>query len=48
MLGTARDWPVLNDMDARGDYPEVVWEYAAAVAAGEVAEGHREGLGCLG
>jgi hypothetical protein len=46
VLGTARDWPVLNQMNAQGDYPEVVWEYADDVAAGQVPEGYRGGLGC--
>jgi hypothetical protein len=39
-------WEFLHDMDARGDYPEVVWEISAEVVAGQVPEGYREGLGC--
>ena len=27
-MGTSRQWPVLKEMDAEGDYSEVVWEYA--------------------
>ena len=46
VLGTSRQWPVLKQMDADGDYPEVVWEYAGQVGAGKVPEGYREGLGC--
>jgi hypothetical protein len=46
VLGTSRDWPVLNDMNASGDYPETIWEYADDVAAGQVPEGYRDGLGC--
>lgn len=46
VLGTSRDWPVLVEMNERGDYPEVIWELADQVAAGEVPEGYREGLGC--
>jgi hypothetical protein len=46
VLGTARDWPVLDEMNDRGDYPEVIWDYADQVAAGKVPEGYREGLGC--
>ena len=46
VLGTSRDWPILQEMDADGDYPEVVWDYADEVAAGQVPEGYREGLGC--
>jgi hypothetical protein len=48
VLGTSRQWPVLKEMDADGDYPEVVWDYADTVAAGTVPEGYREGLGCSG
>ena len=46
VLGTSRDWPILKEMNADGDYPEVVWEYADQVATGTVPEGYREGLGC--
>jgi len=46
VLGTSRQWPILQEMDTDGDYPEVVWDYADAVAAGQVPEGYREGLGC--
>ncbi len=30
-LGTAHDWPILNEMNAAGDYPEVVWEFTDAI-----------------
>jgi hypothetical protein len=46
VLGTSRHWPILQEMNAQGDYPEVVWDYADQVAAGKVPEGYREGLGC--
>jgi hypothetical protein len=46
VLGTSRQWPILNEMNPDGDYPEVVWDYADQVAAGQVPEGYREGLGC--
>jgi hypothetical protein len=46
VLGTSRGWPILEEMNAQGDYPEVVWDYADQVAAGKVPEGYREGLGC--
>jgi hypothetical protein len=46
VLGTSRQWPILKEMNADGDYPEVLWQYADEVAAGEVPEGYREGLGC--
>ncbi|MDF1605095.1 hypothetical protein [Nocardioides sp. YIM 152315] len=46
VLTSAQDWPVLDDMNARGDYPEVIWEYADQVVAGKVPEGYAGGLGC--
>jgi len=46
VLGTSRQWPILEKMDTDGDYPEVVWDYAGQVSDGQVPEGYREGLGC--
>jgi hypothetical protein len=31
-LAWSRDWPILREIDAEGDYPEVLWKYADAVA----------------
>ncbi len=45
-MQTSRDWPVLLEMDAEGDYPEVVWEYADQIAAGQTPAGFEGGLGC--
>ena len=45
-LATSRDWPILREMDTRGDYPEVVWEVADQVQAGTVPKDYRRGLGC--
>jgi hypothetical protein len=55
-LATARRWPILNEMNAAGDYPEVLWQYADAFASGgDVAAGkpgvtvqdsYRDALGC--
>jgi hypothetical protein len=45
-LSSSHKWKVLNDMNAAGDYPEVFWEYADKVAAGEFPEGYMDGLGC--
>jgi hypothetical protein len=49
-MATSRDWAVLHEMDAEGDYPEVVWQYADALAGGESGkaglEGYRDALGC--
>ncbi len=30
-LATSRSWPILLEMNAEGDYPEVVWQYADAL-----------------
>ncbi len=46
VLGTTRLWPVLQQMDESGDYPEVVWDYADMVAEGRLPEGYPGGLGC--
>jgi len=46
VLATSRQWPILKEMDAEGDCPEVIWAYADDVAAGQVPTGYREGLGC--
>lgn len=45
-LGTSRQWKVLNEMNAEGDYPEAIWGYADQVQAGTYPEGYRSGLGC--
>jgi len=36
VMGTSRQWPVLQEMDAEGGFPEVVWEYADTIGAGEL------------
>ncbi|MFC6287353.1 hypothetical protein ACFP3Q_08110 [Nocardioides sp. GCM10027113] len=46
VLGTSRDWPVLQWMAEEGGYPGAVWGYADEVAAGRVPEGYEGGLGC--
>jgi hypothetical protein len=46
VLDTSGAWPVLLEMSADGDYPEVVWDYAVEVGAGRVPQGYRDGLGC--
>lgn len=40
-LATSREWPVLRQMEAEGDYPAVVRQYAEAVAGGGTIEGGR-------
>src|SRR5882757_435140 len=53
-MATARQWPILQEMNSTGDYPEVLWEDAAAMPRGYfVWNGHHrdliahaEGLGC--
>jgi hypothetical protein len=55
-MQTSREWEVLHDMNAQGDYPEVAWEIAdgAAGLADEYYDGGFEfwmgaqGLGCDG
>ena len=56
-MSTARNWTVLQEMNEEGDWPEVVWEYADAMAdnspvpAGRpvtVEESYRSALGCEG
>ena len=54
-MQTSRGWKILREMDSDGDYPEVLWGYADAMAAGQ-ATSHgrplmaevRGGLGCPG
>ena len=46
VLSTSHDWPVLDQMNPSGDYPEVLWEYADQAAAGQVPAGYDGGLGC--
>jgi hypothetical protein len=55
VLATSHDWRVLHDMQAAGDYPRVLWQYADAaasntpIAAGKnvtVEQSCRSALGC--
>jgi len=47
-LHTAHQWRVLNDMNADGDYPEVLWDIADRLARGEPVsqEATSSALGC--
>ena len=54
-MATAREWPVLREMDAEGAYPEVLWELAAAMPSNgtvpggrpmTIAESYEAALGC--
>jgi hypothetical protein len=55
-LATARDWPILDELTAQGDYPRVLWQYADAIVHGDgtvvggkrvtVAESYESALGC--
>jgi hypothetical protein len=38
-MATSRTWPVLLELDSEGDYPEVLWEYADAMAGAPVPAG---------
>jgi len=35
-MASARSWPILLEMDAEGYYPEVLWQYADALATGGI------------
>jgi hypothetical protein len=43
-LATSREWPLLREMDAEGDYPEVVWQYADAINGKGDVPGGKLGL----
>jgi hypothetical protein len=57
-LVSSHDWKILQEMDAEGDFPEMIWAYAEALAAGNppegkvlvdstpTTEGHAQALGC--
>jgi hypothetical protein len=54
-MATSHGWAVLQEMDYEGDYPEVVWEYADALATNAsvpggrpltVEESYASALGC--
>lgn len=53
-MATAKHWSILREMNRDGDYPEVVWQLAAAMPSGVWDWGphrwrllpHAEGLGC--
>ena len=53
-MATSRHWPILREMNSEGDYPEVLWEDAAAMPQGffdwhghhRDLLAHAEGLDC--
>jgi hypothetical protein len=52
-LATARQWPLLRELNPQGDYPEVLWEIADGVAnggalprGGTVESTYVDALGC--
>ncbi|GAB2607921.1 hypothetical protein Aab01nite_61750 [Paractinoplanes abujensis] len=45
-LRGTRNWKVLKEMQAPGDWSEVLWEYADQAVAGQEPRGYKEGLGC--
>jgi len=45
-LRSSHQWKVLNEMNDDGDWPEVFWETADKVAAGESSTGYEQALGC--
>jgi hypothetical protein len=34
-MATAKDWPVLGEMEKKGAYPDVLYEYVAAMPKGD-------------
>ena len=47
-LATSRSWSILREMDARGDYPEAVWQLADQVVAGDAPATVAEMSDCHG
>ncbi|MET8910604.1 hypothetical protein [Micromonospora sp. NPDC004551] len=45
-LRSSHRWQVLHRMNDEGDWPEVFWETADKVAAGDVPRGYDQALGC--
>jgi hypothetical protein len=45
-LKTSRSWKTLQSMNAEGDYPEVVWEFADLVAQRKAVDDYPMSLGC--
>lgn len=54
-MGASREWGILIEMSTEGEYPEVVWEYADAIAGDgtivggrvlTVEESYQAALGC--
>ena len=54
-MASSHTWPVLKEMQVEGDYPEVLWEYADAMASNApvqagtaltVASSYAAALGC--
>lgn len=48
VLATTRDWPVLADMEPRGGYPDLIWDYADQVSAGRLPRDYGRVLACEG
>ncbi|QNE22444.1 hypothetical protein F1D05_36785 [Kribbella qitaiheensis] len=45
-MKTSHSWKFLQQMNAAGDYPEAVWQYADAILKDQVPAGYQQGLGC--
>ncbi|MFC0033951.1 hypothetical protein ACFFMM_30950 [Micromonospora chaiyaphumensis] len=45
-LRSSHKWQVLHQMNDEGDWPEVFWETADKVAAGDLPRGYDQALGC--
>lgn len=46
-MATSREWAILDEMTADGDWSSVIWDYADTLAAGKVPEGYEGGIGCM-
>jgi hypothetical protein len=45
-LRSSHRWTVLHQMNDEGDWPEVFWQIADEVAAGDPPTQYAQGLGC--
>ncbi len=44
-MATSRSWPILNEMNVEGDYPEAFWEVADGMVDGVTDFSFGESLG---
>lgn len=46
-LRSGRTWKILDDMEAKGDYAQIVWAVADSVKIGQDPQHHLEMFGCI-